>query len=84
MKVKLKHLGKMFIPMTSIDTKFWTKVKNVIGGMAIFNHYQIEEAHGLTISHVTQDDVPDGEYDLPLQIQDFFPEDRGVSLMEAM
>lgn len=82
MKVKLTHLGKAFIPMESIDMKYWKNVKNVHDGKAVFEMYQVEEPHGFTMTHYDQDVVPDGEYDLPLTIADFAPEDVGVNTLE--
>lgn len=58
-------------PITSLEPRYWTKVKHVITGNVIMNSYQIEGPGGLTLGHVTQDEVPNGEYDLPLEPKDF-------------
>lgn len=84
MNVKLKKMGVQLIPMESIEMKFWKAIRTVINGMAVFNCYQLEEEHGLTITHLDQDEVADGEYDLPLKPLDFFPETTGLNFYEGV
>ena len=71
MKCKLTKLGVLMIPILSIETQYWKAIKHPVGESAMFYHYQIEGPGGFTKSHLDQDEVPDGEYDLPLTIDDF-------------
>lgn len=59
------------IPILSIEAQYWKNIKHPVGESAMFYHYQVEGVGGLTMSHLDQDEVPDGEYDLPLSIEDF-------------
>lgn len=65
------------VPILSIEAQYWKNIKHPVGESAMFYHYQVEGAGGLTMSHLDQDEVPDGEYDLPLSIEDFVCE-QGV------
>lgn len=71
MKVQLKHMGVVFIRLDNIDPKYLMAIKHIQGESAVFQHYAIINSHGAQLSHLDQDKVEDGEYDLPLTDMDF-------------
>ena len=71
MKCKLTKMGVQFLPILSLDQMYWKGIRNTVGETVPFNVYQIEGPGKMTLTHVTQDQVDNGEYDLPLKIQDF-------------
>lgn len=84
MRVKLERTGSQLIPVESLSPKQLLSVREVVGGMAVFRSYRVTEEHGLHLDIIDEDEVPDGEYDLPYKPMDFFPVTTGMQYWEAI